>query len=102
MTHNAAAPKTNLRRSNTLGRYDRPSSVAGDTPATSASILSSLTSTTDTNPTLNVCMDCKQAVESMKSSKLKKVDVAANDNGHIPFRERRRYSFQDHHRSIVT
>ena len=59
-----------LRRSNTLGRYDRPNSVAGDcAPVNPNGLLSSFTSMTysSKNPTLTVCLDCKQAVESMKN-----------------------------------
>jgi len=70
-----ATSKIKLRRSNTLGRYDRPTlrpnSVAGDSPTSSgASGLLSSFSINSSSPTLNVCLECKQAVESMMMSQV--------------------------------
>merc|ERR1719414_2540917 len=74
-TPTSTTSKIKLRRSNTLGRYDRPTlrpnSVAGDSPTSSAAsgLLSSF-SINSSSPTLNVCLECKQAVESMMMSQV--------------------------------
>ncbi len=97
-----------LRRSNTLGRVDRPKSLieAGSSNGQSATnrFFSGLSSaaTTSTSPPssqVTVCMDCKHAVE--KSS----LNMDPDQNGHQPnFNARRRMSYQDHaqRRQIVT
>ena len=86
-----------LRRSNTLGRYDRPTlrpnSVAGDSPTSSgASGLLSSFSINSSSPTLNVCLECKQAVESMMMSQVES------------FQQRRRMTYHESksRRNVVT
>ena len=104
--------RVKLRRSNTLGRYDRPNSVAGESP-NSNGFLSSLTSTSSScnssGLTLNVCLECKHAVDSMTSQSMQKPQREAQNNP-MPefeptsFQQRRRFSHQDYskRRSLVT
>lgn len=96
-TPTTTTSKIKLRRSNTLGRYDRPTlrpnSVAGDSPTSSgASGLLSSFSINSSSPTLNVCLECKQAVESMMMSQVES------------FQQRRRMTYHESksRRNVVT
>ena len=106
--------RVRLRRSNTLGRYDRPNSVAGDAP-TASGFLSSLTAmssnSSNNSPNLNVCLDCKHAVESMITKQQQQQqqprwpsNTASSVDSDASFQQRRRFSYQDYtkRRSIVT
>jgi len=97
-----------LRRSNTLGRYDRPRSIHGDHVPTSNGLFSSLSSsTTSSSSMLNVCLDCKNSVEIMTKSKPSPNSKIDHQAPQVPFHQRRHSSLSHHHqfqhrRSLVT
>ena len=97
-----------LRRSNTLGRYDRPRSIHGDHVPTSNGLFSSLSSsTTSSSSMLNVCLDCKKSVEVMTKSTPSPNSKIDHQAPQVPFHQRRHSSLSHHHqfqhrRSLVT